>query len=217
MTTILIAGATGLVGEAALALALRDERISRIVAPTRRPLPAQAKLLNPIVTIDALPQDADWWQVDGAICALGTTRAKTPSKADYRAIDFGYPLTIASLVRERGARAFALTSSAGANAKSPFFYTRTKGELEEAVRLLAFPSLTIVRPGFLDGHRAEARPMERIVGSVLRAAAPILPAGARVSPAPTVAAMLVEAAVSGRPGQHLITPAAIARPAARAD
>jgi uncharacterized protein YbjT (DUF2867 family) len=37
MATILLAGSTGLVGSAALALLLRDERVSQVVALSRRP------------------------------------------------------------------------------------------------------------------------------------------------------------------------------------
>src|SRR5579862_6196226 len=103
MTRILLAGATGLVGTAALGLLLADERVTQVIAPTRRPVLPHAKLLNPIATIDDLPREADWWTTDGAICAIGTTRAKTPSDAAYRAIDYGYPLTVADLVRGSGA------------------------------------------------------------------------------------------------------------------
>lgn len=211
MTKILIAGATGLVGSVALAQALADRRVDQVVAPTRRALPPHDKLVNPIVRIDALPVVADWWAVDGVICAIGTTRAKAPSRSEYRAIDFDYPLAIASLAREAGARAFALTSSAGADAGSPFFYTRIKGEIEAAMEAVGYPSLTFVRPGFLDGDRKETRPLERFVGAVLRAASPVLPASARVSPASTVAALLLEAAVTGLSGKHVISPAMVAR------
>ena len=46
MTKLLLAGATGLVGGEALALSLADERVTQVVAPTRRPLPPHPKLLN---------------------------------------------------------------------------------------------------------------------------------------------------------------------------
>lgn len=110
MTRLLVAGATGLVGGEVLKLALADARISQIVAPSRRPLGSHPKLLNPIMEAGNLPPDADWWEVDGGICAIGTTRAKTPSTATYRAIDFDYPLTLATRIRARGATHFALTS-----------------------------------------------------------------------------------------------------------
>lgn len=215
MTKVLLAGATGLVGMAALKLLLGDERVTRVVAPTRRPLAPHAKLLNPIANSADLPHDADWWATDSAICALGTTRAKAGSAAAYRAIDHDYALRIATLLREGGAQCFALTSSMGANARSRFRYTRTKGELEDAIDRLDFPSLTIVRPGFLGGERAEYRPLEQIIGPLLRIAAPILPAGARISPASTVAALLVEAALTGRAGRHVINSTQIAVVAGR--
>lgn len=216
MTKLLLAGATGLIGTAALELLLADERVTHVVAPTRRSLPPHGKLLNPITTIEALPHDADWWAVDAAICALGTTRAQTPSVAEYRVIDHDYPLTIATLVRERGATGFALVSSMGANARSRFRYARTKGELEDAVDRLGFPSLTIARPGFLGGVRSEHRPTEQAIASFLRFAAPILPACARINPASTVAALLVEAVLEGRAGRHIINSAEISLASASA-
>jgi uncharacterized protein YbjT (DUF2867 family) len=215
MTRILLSGATGLVGGTALTRMLGDERVTQVVAPTRRPLAPHAKLLNPIADSTNIPLDAAWWAVDGAICALGTTRAQAGSAAAFRAIDFDYALAIATAARSGGATRFALTSSLGANAQSRLLYPRTKGELENAVRRLNFESLTIVRPGFLGGPRREMRPVERAIGLILRIAAPILPASARISPAATVAALLVEAAIDGDAGQHIITSADIA--AARDD
>jgi len=209
MTKLLLAGATGLVGGHALTLLLEDARVTQVVAPTRRPLTPHTKLLNPIVTSTNVPVDATWWAVDGAICALGTTRAQAGSAEAFRAIDYDYALAIAVQVRKGGGTCLALTSSLGANARSRLLYPRTKGELENAIGDLNFESLTIVRPGFLGGQRSERRPMERIMGTLLRAAAPILPAGARISPASKVAAILVEAAIRGTAGHYIITSADI--------
>ncbi len=214
MTTILLAGATGLVGGIALTLMLDDDRVTQVVALTRRPLVPHSKLRNPLVDSGTLPLDAPWWAADAAICALGTTRKKAGSAEAFRAIDHDYVLAIAAQVRRSGARRFALTSSMGAESHSPFLYPRTKGEVEAAVRQLGFPSLTILRPGLLGGERAEHRAIERIMGSVLRIAGPILPASARISPAVTVAQLLIEAALGGQPGTHVITAADIARAAA---
>jgi uncharacterized protein YbjT (DUF2867 family) len=167
-------------------------------------------LLNPIADSTTLPLDAAWWAVDGAICALGTTRAQAGSAAAFRAIDHDYALAIATQVHRAGANRFALTSSLGANARSRLLYLRTKGELEDAIRRLDFKSLTILRPGFLGGHRRDARPTERIINTILRITAPILPASARISPASTVAALLVESVIDGGDGTHVITSADIA-------
>jgi len=215
MTRLLIAGATGLVGSRALASALLDPRIAQVVAPTRRPLPAHEKLVNPIVSGDDLQPDAAWWSVDGALCAIGTTRARAGSAAAFRAVDLDHALAIARNVRRGGAGRFALTSSMGADSRSPFLYTRTKGELEAAITALGFESLTIVRPGLLEGQRSERRALEAVTGIILRAARPVLPLWARPSPAATVAAILVEAAVGGAPGRHIVGSAEIAAMAAR--
>jgi len=216
MTRLLLAGATGLIGSAVLEQLLADPRVSRIVAPTRRALTPHARLDNPITTIEALPHDADWWAVDGAICALGTTRAQTPSPDAYRVIDHDYPLTIATLVRQHDAKSFALVSSAGADAKSRFRYTRTKGELEEAIEHLGFPSLTIARPGFLGGRPKEDRAMEHAMATLLQLVGPILPASARINPAATLATLLIEAVRASVPGKRIVTSAEIARAADRA-
>jgi uncharacterized protein YbjT (DUF2867 family) len=213
MTRIFLAGATGLVGTAVLKLLQDDARVTQITAPTRRPLAPHAKLLNPIVDSMDLPPGADWWAADGAISALGTTRAKAGTAAAYRAIDYDYALAIAAQLRKSGTKAFALVTSMGADARSWFTYTRTKGELEDAIGRLGFPSLTIVRPGYIDGDRSEHRPVERVLGPLFRVAAPILPAFARSSPASTIASLLIEATFAGRAGRHVIESADIARTA----
>lgn len=204
MTTLFLAGATGLVGGQALALALADRRVTRVTAPTRRPIAAQNKLENP--RLDVLMEDAgtDSWRADAAICALGTTRAIAGSDAAFRAVDHDLVLAIAKRLRAAGVGRFALVSSVGADPRSRFLYTRTKGEVEEAIGGLGFPSLTILRPGFLDGERAEYRPFERVMGAVLRLAGPLLPPSARVSPVSRVAALLLEAAIEAPPGSRVI-------------
>lgn len=56
MKTLHILGVTGLVGQALLELALQNLEISREVASTRRPLTLHAKLDNPWVNFEALPE-----------------------------------------------------------------------------------------------------------------------------------------------------------------
>jgi uncharacterized protein YbjT (DUF2867 family) len=211
MTTLFIAGATGLVGGQALALVLADARVTRVIAPTRRPIPAHAVLENP--RLDALMDDAgpEGWRADGAICALGTTRATAGSDAAFRAVDHDLVLAIAQRLRGAGVQRFILVSSVGADPRSRVLYTRTKGEVEEAIGRLGFPSLTILRPGFLDGERAESRPFERVAATLLRLAGPLLPRSARVSPVSSVARLAVEAAIDGSMGTRIIGSAEITR------
>ena len=163
--TLLIAGATGLVGSHALRLALADTRIASVVAPTRRPLPAHPKLTNPVEDFAHLPPYAPWWKVDGVVCALGTTMAKAGSQAAFEAVDYELQLTVARLALRQGAQAFALNSALGSDPDSRVFYSRVKGELEQSLRAMrnpAYASLTFVRPGLIGGERAESRPAERL-------------------------------------------------------
>ncbi len=204
MTSILLLGANGLVGSHVLDLALDDARITRIVAPTRRHFMDHPKLLNPVIDLGQGLPEADWWAVDGVICAIGTTRAKAGSDEAFRAVDFDIPLAVARKTRENGASCFVLTSSIGANASSRLLYPRTKGELENALRDVGFTSLTILRPGVLGGDRNEFRLGERAALAVLGAVHALLPRRFRISPAAVVANALLEAALTAPPGERIL-------------
>lgn len=201
---LLIVGATGLVGRQALELALSDPRIAAVTAPARSALPDHSKLLAPVTDFERLPDDASWWTADAVVCALGTTMRAAGSQDAFRRVDHGYPLAVARLTHDRGARAFVLNSAIGADASSRFFYNRVKGELERDLARVGFGSLTFVRPGLIGGTRAEHRSAERFAAVILRALGPVLPRGWRINPARTIAAALIEAAVTARPGEHIV-------------
>ena len=203
MAKLLIAGATGLVGKLVLEQALADQRVSRVIALTRRPIAPSDKLENVVIDFSDMPDQAAWWSVDGVVSALGTTRAAAKSRSVYRAVDYDYPLAVARHAREHGATRFALTSSLGADPRSPFVYTRTKGELEFELKKLGFLSLTIVRPSVLDGDREQPRSDERMAKIIFRMLAPVLPRRLRISPASAVAASLMNGAIDAPPGVHV--------------
>jgi uncharacterized protein YbjT (DUF2867 family) len=209
MTTVMLVGATGLVGAAVLRQAQDDARVVRTVAPTRRKLPPHPKLENPVVDFQHLPADAAWWAVDSVICTLGTTIRKAGSQDALRRVDYEYPLAVARLARQCGAQAFALNSATGADPGSRFFYNRVKGEVEEALRAVGFPSLTIVRPALIGGDRDEFRPAEFVAMRVLRLAEPLLPRRYRIVPHERIARVLLEAAVTAPRGEHIIESDAI--------
>lgn len=201
---LLIVGATGLVGGHLLERALSDKRIELVTAPVRRALPPHAKLVAPVVEFDHLPAAAAWWQADAVICALGTTIKAAGSQAAFRTVDHGYPLTVARLTKAHGARAFVLNSAMGADPGSRFFYNRVKGETERDLAALAFPSLTLVRPGLIGGERREPRTAERLASSVLGLFGPVLPRALRINPAWKIADAMVDAALAAQPGQHIV-------------
>lgn len=204
MSRLLLLGASGLVGRTALSLALADARVSEVVAPSRRALPAHPRLRNPIIDFDAIDPDAPDWRVDAVICALGTTIRDAGSQAAFRRVDYDYPLAFAKLAQAAGARAFALTSAKNANPHSRVFYSRTKGELEVALRAIGYDSLTLLRPGLLDGDRQAHRPMEQLALRISRGLDGVLPAAWRAVPASAVAKHLLAAALQATPGVQVI-------------
>lgn len=165
----MLLGATGLVGQECLRLLIDDESVSRVVVLTRRPtLPALAalKVEEHIIDFADLASCGAFFDVDQVICALGTTLRKTPSRDVYRSIDFNYPVTAAHMAVERGARHYLIVSAVGANSKSPLFYNRLKGEVEDALKAMPFRSLTIAQPSVLIGERVEPRLSEKIAWSL---------------------------------------------------
>ncbi|MBO1908042.1 NAD-dependent dehydratase [Microvirga sp. 3-52] len=201
---LLVVGSTGLVGRHVLDLALADGRIDAVVTPVRYDVANHPKLFAPIVDFETLPNDVDWWRVDSVICTLGTTMRVAGSQENFRKVDHDYALAVARLARQHGASTFALNSAIGANPSSRFFYNRLKGELERDLATLGFRSLTFVRPGLVGGKRDETRPAEKFAAIVLGAFHPVLPRRLRISPAERIAQALIDAAITARPGTHII-------------
>src|SRR5687767_1809322 len=122
MAVLLLAGASGLVGSEVLKLALADSRITRVVAPSRTPLPSHSRLENPVTDFKHLTGGESWWRVDLVICTLGTTIKKAGSQAVFREVDHDLPLLVAKHAKAQGARSYAFNSSIGAAAGSGNFY-----------------------------------------------------------------------------------------------
>ena len=199
--SVLLAGASGLVGAEVLDQLKADPSVSRIVVIARRPMPSlDPRIEARVVDFNALDSNADLFAVDQIFCALGTTMKQAGSKEGFRRVDFEYPLALARLGVAHGARHFLLVSALGADAESRIFYNQVKGELENALRTLGLRSVTIVRPSLLLGKRKEFRPFERlamIVGEVV-------PGRYRPVRAKDVAKALVTWARKDEPGLRII-------------
>lgn len=204
MKRLMLVGATGLVGGHVLQQALADPAVAQVVAPTRKPLTPQPKLINPVVDFERWPEDAEWWAVDVVVCTLGTTIRVAGSQAAFYKVDHDHPLEVAYLARRHGARAFALNSALGADTGSRVFYSRTKGETERDLQAVGYPSLTLVRPGLIGGQRQQSRPLEQLAVTVSRLVQPLLPKRYRVVPADRIARHLLQAALAATPGVHVL-------------
>ncbi|THG92294.1 hypothetical protein AJ85_12155 [Alkalihalobacillus alcalophilus ATCC 27647 = CGMCC 1.3604] len=159
----LIVGASGLVGSELLQILLEGDRYSEVVAFVRSPLSiTHHKLKEVTVDFDKLVDYQNEMDVQDVYCCLGTTIKKAQSQENMFKIDVQYPLTLAKLAKEKGMEHFILVSAMKANSKSKFFYTRIKGELEEHLKALSLPALSIVQPSLLLGEREEFRFGEKV-------------------------------------------------------
>ena len=202
-TDVMLLGATGAVGREVLDAVLEDSRFSRVVAPTRRPLPAHPKLLNPVVDFSQLPENAPWWKVDAVVCTLGTTIKVAGSQAAFAAIDRDLPIKIARSARKAGATRFALNSALGAS-HSGNFYSRTKSEAENGIRAVGFPYYTIVRPSLIDAKRQQSRPWEFAAIIVARILKPLIPRRYRAVTPDRIAHALTEGVLAESPGERIV-------------
>src|SRR5690349_23738174 len=164
--TALLAGATGLIGSQLLPLLLASDRYSKVTVIGRRPVSmTHPKLSNQVVDFEKLSASINLLKVDDVYCCLGTTMSQAGSREAFRKVDYEYPLALALLSHNQGARQYSLVSAMGANRESRFFYNRTKAEVEDAISAIEFKSIHIYRPSLLKGPRASFRTGEAI-GSV---------------------------------------------------
>jgi uncharacterized protein YbjT (DUF2867 family) len=200
----LVAGATGLVGGYLLKGLLDAPDYTRVFALTRRPLGREhSKLANRIVVFSRLAEQLKGLAANDAYCCIGTTIAEAGSQEAFREADVDAVLLFAKAARAAGATRFIVVSSVGADSGSKKFYLRTKGEMEETVTDLGFPSVDILQPSLLLGPRKALRPLE-ITGRIFAPLINPLLTGAREAyraiPAEVVARAMLGAARGGRRG-----------------
>ena len=164
---ILLAGATGLTGEHLLDRLLNEPTITRVLAPSRRPLAKHPHLENPVGDPSVFLPELKG-RVDIAFCCLGTTIKLAGSQEAFRAVDHDMVVAFAKRAREMGARHLIVLSAIGADPKSSVFYNRVKGEMEQSLRVQGWPQLTIARPSLLIGERTEPRLAEQLAAPLSR-------------------------------------------------
>lgn len=155
MTSIIMIGATGLVGGTlARMLVARGHQVTT-VGRRACAIAGVQDLVAPVeewsAVIASLPAVA-------AISALGTTIKAAGSQAAFAAIDRDAVVAVAKAAR---ARQWLMVSSVGANPASRSFYLRVKGQAEVGVAATGrFERIDIFQPGLLLGLRHEPRPGE---------------------------------------------------------
>ncbi|HZG41564.1 MAG TPA: oxidoreductase [Longimicrobium sp.] len=156
-----------------LTLLLEDPAYARVAVLGRRPTGfGHPKLTEHVAPLDRMAEHAGAFAVDDVFCCLGTTLRTAGSREAFSAVDLDAVALGARLAAEQGAARYLVVTSAGAGVRSPFFYSRVKGQAEEAVTALPFRSTVILRPSQLLGERGEWRPVEAVAQRVMAALGP---------------------------------------------
>lgn len=214
-----ITGGTGAIGAHLVAELLSSPAWSRVTVIGRRAwaLPpswggppvdvaaelASGRLVQRTVDMEAVAAQTEtaaglFTGADACFCTLGTTHAVAGSAAAFRRVDLDYVAATAALARRGDAAYFGHVTAVSMGWLDGLSnYGRTKAAAEAAIRALAFPHATVLRPGLLDRGDV-TRGAERAMLAVTA----WLPAAAAATPVGVVArAMRVdaEAALAGMP------------------
>jgi uncharacterized protein YbjT (DUF2867 family) len=167
--TAIVLGGTGLTGNLLINRLLAHDSYACIKLFSRKASGIKSEKIEEFVgDLFQLEHFKDDFTADEVFCCIGTTSAKTKDRVVYKAIDFGIPYTAARLARENNIPTFLVISSMGANTRSSIFYSRTKGEMEQAVLGEKIPHTYILRPSLIMGNRAERRMGESVGAAVLK-------------------------------------------------
>jgi len=159
----IVIGATGLVGQHIVSQLLGrfDFDIIRIFVRRKTGL-IHPNLEEHVIDFDQPESWRDLVKGDVLFSTLGTTLKTAKTKENQYQVDFTYQYEFARAAAENGVPVYVLVSSLGADARSSIFYSRIKGQLEDAVSGLKFNKLLIFRPSILDGDREENRKGEKV-------------------------------------------------------
>ena len=205
----LLAGGSGLVGRELAALWRGPGTLHLLL---RRPLKAGRHQQVHLVDFQHLPPLPP---AQDAFCCLGTTLKTAGSPAAFRAVDLDAVLAFARAARAAGVQRLAVVSALGANASSRNLYSRTKGEMERALRDLGFARLVIARPSLLTGERRSlgqpTRPAEALALALTRPLTRWIPRAWRPIAADTVARAMLRALCQDEPGVVVLESAELQR------
>lgn len=209
--TALLLGGTGFIGSQLLPLLLNNPAYGKVIALVRKPVKITHPKLEQRIT-DFTNEDnykANIPAGDTIFCCIGTTMKQVKGdKVKYRQIDFDIPVNAARWGIEKGYTQYLLVSAIGANARSSNFYLQLKGEVEEAISGMPYPTVHIFQPSLLMGSRQESRPAEK-AAQLLSPLLSLLTFGSMKKYSPIrgseVATAMLSAAVSETTGVHTYT------------
>lgn len=164
----IVIGSTGMVGRELIKLLIESDEYTEIVSLVRRKSNINnPKLSEHIVNFD-LPLTWNYLvKGDVLFSCLGTTLSEAQTEDAQFKVDYHIQYNVAETAAKNGVKRYVLISSAGANERSPFFYTRMKGKLDSDVQKLPFNTIIILRPGQLYGTREKERTSEKVALNIM--------------------------------------------------
>ena len=158
-----IIGATGLIGQELLLHLLNSDDYKKVyLLHYKRPTITHPKLEFVEVNFDDFSSLQIKETIDEAFCAIGTTLKKVGTIIIFRKIDLEYPVAFAKWFKEQGGKSFSVVSAITASSSSNNYYSKAKGEMEDALQRLNFIKLFIYKPSILKGNRNESRFFETL-------------------------------------------------------
>lgn len=152
----LVIGATGATGKDLVNQLLNDKEFDEVDIFVRKPVDIQNdKLKVHVVNFEKPEEWKEMVKGDVAFSCLGTTLKDAGSKEAQKKVDFDYQYEFAKAAKENQVEDYILVSAYGADPDSKIFYSKMKGELEEAVKQLHFNKITIFKPGMLERKDSE--------------------------------------------------------------
>lgn len=205
MKKVALLGASGLVGSFLVKQLCESDQIESVLSIGRKPL----KFKHPKLSeqLGDLLDDSFWQfedQVDIVYICIGTTKAKTPDKEKYRAIDYGIPLQAGKWALNNGAKLLSVVSSMGASAKSSNFYLKTKGDMELALNSLSV-AVHVIRPSMILGPRKESRLGEQIGKIVMGLLRPFIPDNYKPVQAEAIAQKMLDTSLENGGSQLIMS------------
>lgn len=165
----LVIGATGATGSSLVQQLLEDDRFNEVVVFVRSEFSLENDKLK-VHQVDFNNHD-EWVSLiegDIAFSCLGTTLKQAGTKEKQWKVDYEYQYNFAKDASKNEVPVFVLISAQGANSESKMFYSRMKGELENAIDKLSFEKFVIMKPGLLkrpDSDRFGERLAEKLLNA----------------------------------------------------
>ena len=152
--TIIVFGATGMVGQGVLRECLLDPEVERVLAVGRRPTGVRHEKLLELVRedfTDFTPVERELAGFDACFFCLGVSSAGM-SENDYTRVTYGFTMAAAqALAKLDPSMTFIYVSGAGTDSSESgrTMWARVKGRTENALLRLPFKAAYMFRPAFI--------------------------------------------------------------------